>query len=137
MNASEPITQIMTTDIITVSADSKLSEVRQLMADNGIHHMPVMNGRRLLGIISYADILELSFTDFVSDPTIRDEVLDERCTVAELMNSTIITVSDRATIRHAARALSSGRIHSVPVVDGKGHLKGMVTSTDLIRYLLD
>jgi len=81
--------------------------------------------------------MELSFTEFVSDPEHRDVFLDERCTVEALMNKSVITISHDAMVRDAARALASGRIHSVPVVDGKGHLSGIVTSTDLIRYLLD
>ena len=137
MRGNEPVTEIMTTEVITVSIDTRLSEVRRLMAENAIHHMPVVDGRRLMGIISYADILELSFTEFVGDQELRDRFLDERCTVSALMESHVITVSSHASVRDAARALASGRIHSVPVVDGAGHLSGIVTTTDLIRYLLD
>ncbi len=137
MKVSEPITHIMTTDVITVNTSNKLSEVRRLMADNSIHHMPVVDGQRLTGIISYSDILELSFTESVTDPIQRDAFLDDRCTITALMNSDVVTVSNNATLRDAAKALVGGRIHSVPVVDGKGHLSGMITSTDLIRTLLD
>ncbi len=137
MNVNETVTRIMTTELITVSTSNKLSDVRRLMMENAIHHMPVVDGKRLLGIISYSDILELSFTEFVTDDKQRYAFLDDRCTIAALMNSDVVTVSIQSTLRDAARALSSGKIHSVPVVDGKGHLSGMVTSTVLIRTLLD
>ena len=137
MRGQEPVTGIMTTEVITVSIDTRLSEVRRLMGENAIHHLPVVDGRRLMGIISYADILELSYTEFVGDQKLRDQFLDERCTVSALMKSHVITVSSHATVRDAARALANGRIHSVSVVDGAGHLSGIVTTTDLIRYLLD
>jgi CBS domain-containing protein len=136
MKASDPVTLIMTTDLITVGTSSKLSEVRRLMVENSIHHIPVVDGRRLLGIVSYSDILELSYTEYVTDAKQRDAFLDERCTLSALMNSDIVTVSSNATLRDAAKALAGGKIHSVPVVDGKGHLSGLVTSTDLIRTLL-
>ena len=127
----------MATDLITVNTENKVSEVRRLMMENTIHHMPVVDGNKLIGIISYSDILELSFTEFVTDEKQRDAFLDERCTVPALMNSDVVTVSTKATLRDAAKALSSGKIHAVPVVDGKGHLTGIITSTDLVRTLLD
>lgn len=137
MNINDPVSRIMTTDLITVSTSNKLSEVRRLMVQNSIHHVPVLDGRRLQGIVSYSDILELSFTEYVTDEKQRDAFLDERCTLSSLMNVDVVTVSHSASIRDAAKALVSGRIHSVPVVDGKGHLTGIVTSTDLIRYILE
>ena len=137
MKVSEPITHIMTTDVITVNTSNKLSEVRRLMADNSIHHMPVVDGRRLIGIVSYSDILELSYTESVTDPIQRDAFLDDRCTISALMNSDVVTLGNNATLRDAAKALAGGSIHSVPVVDDEGHLIGMITSTDLIRTLLD
>ncbi len=136
MKISDPVTHIMTSDVITVSTGNKLSEVRRLMVHNSIHHVPVVDGRRLVGIVSYSDILELSFTEYVTDAKQRDAFLDERCTLSALMNSDVITVSNSATLRDVAKALAGGNIHSVPVVDGKGHLSGIVTSTDLIRTLL-
>ena len=56
-------------------------------------------------------------------------------TQEELMQKDLVTLPVKSTIAEAAEALSEGTFHALPVVDGGGDLEGLVTSTDLIRYL--
>ena len=53
------------------------------------------------------------------------------------MRTDLVTVSDRATVAEAAQRLSAGGFHSLPIVDQHEHLRGLVTSTDLIEFLLE
>ena len=53
------------------------------------------------------------------------------------METNLHTLPVKSTVEDAARVLSDGGFHSVPVVDDKGNLEGIVTSTDLIRFLRD
>lgn len=66
-----------------------------------------------------------------------DAVLDSQLRLADLMKPAPQTIRETATVRDAAQALAHGEYHSLPVVDGDGRLVGIVTSTDLIRYLLE
>ena len=52
-----PISQIMTSDVITVDADQPLEDCRGLMIDKNIRHLPVCEGKNLLGLLSVRDVL--------------------------------------------------------------------------------
>ncbi len=133
MKRNEPISKIMQKEVITVHKGQMLSEVRALFTEHKIHHLPVVDGNKVIGIISATDIFQVSFGQ--SDKEI-DSTLDHTTSLEEVMNKSPQTISSHDTIRAAAEVLSGGTFHSLPVVDD-GVLVGMVTSTDLIRYLLD
>jgi CBS domain-containing membrane protein len=137
MKRHEPISKIMNTNVITVRHGEPISKVRQLVRDNGVHHIPVVSGDQLLGIISFSDILRLSFGDaFATDERTVDATLDHTVTLESVMIKNPVTLPDTATIRDAADILARGDFHAVPVVNGS-KLVGIVTTTDLIKYLLE
>jgi len=137
MKRNEPIKTIMTPDVTTVNVTQKLSEVRRLLADEEIHHIPVVSGRKLVGIISATDMVRLSFTAYGADERAVDAVLDHEFSIQKVMRTDVVTLKSTETVRDAARHLRAGQFHSLPVVDEEGALVGIVTSTDLIRYLYD
>jgi CBS domain-containing protein len=137
MKRNEPISHIMTADVTTVHLGQKLSEVRSLFAEGKFHHVPVVDGQRLVGILSTTDLIKLSFEAFGQDGRAIDAILDHEFTIAGVMQAAPAVIGDKDTVRQAAEALSGGQFHSLPVVDVEGNLQGIVTSTDLIRYLLD
>lgn len=133
MKKHEPITKIMTSAPYTIHTGMKLSEVRAIFAENPFHHLPVVNGDKLVGVISSTDILRAAFGSSSAEI---DSTLDHTSSIEELMKKRPQTVSTSATIREAAEHLSTGDFHSLPVLD-KEKLAGIVTSTDLIKYLLE
>ncbi len=137
MKRHESISKIMSTNLVTVHHGDPVSKVRQLAAERGVHHIPVVNGDSLVGIISWSDILRVSFGDaFDADQRAVDATLDHTFTIEQLMQKNPVTVEETATVRDAAEILARGEFHSVPVVHGT-KLVGLVTSTDLIKYLLE
>ena len=92
----------------------------------------------LIGVISWSDILRLSFADALgSDDRAVDATLDHSFTLEQVMSADPITISSHhGTVREAAEILAKGKFHALPVVDGK-NLVGLVTSSDLLRYLAD
>lgn len=129
----------MSTGIVTVHHGDPVSKVRQLFKDHGVHHLPVVSGHELLGMISWTDLMRVSFGDaFKTDERAVDAALDHTMKIEDLMKKDIRTIRKTATVRDAAEILCKGEFHSLPVVDADDKtLVGMVTSTDLIRYLLD
>lgn len=138
MKRHEPVSKIMATNLITVHHGDPVSKVRQLIREHGIEHVPVVSGQRLVGIISNSDVLRVSFGDaFQTDERSVDATLDHTMTIEQLMKSNPVAVRENAPIREAAEMLVKGNFHSLPVVSDGQKLVGLVTSTDLIRYLLD
>ena len=133
---NEPLTTIMAVDPVTITPDQTISDVRYLLASERIHHLPVVQGGRLVGMISSTDVMKVSFSLDEDDSASR-KVLDETVSLDDLMATDLVTVSVKGTIRDAASALSAGGFHAVPVVDEGRCLVGIVTSTDVIQYLLD
>lgn len=136
MKRNEPITKIMTREIQTVHTGQKLSEVRRMLASNPYHHVPVVSGDKLIGLISATDMIKLSLAIYGVDERAVDAMLDDQHTIESVMTTELTTISTKDTVRRAAELLGEGRFHSLPVVEGET-LVGLVTSTDVIRYLLD
>jgi len=137
MRRKEPIKNIMSTDPYTVQKGEPLSHVRQLLVEHSyLHHVPILDGKRLVGILSSTDLAALSLEAYGTDPRLSDNLLDTRFKVEGVMHQPIYLSKDE-TVRDAARLLNTGRFHSLPVVDNETdrNLVGIVTSTDLVRFL--
>lgn len=137
MKKNEPITTIMTDQVITVHQGKAVSEARKLMVEHGIHHIPVVSGDTLTGMISANDMLKISFNAYGADQRAVDAYLDAQFSIDDVMTKDLDTLSEKSMIRDAAAILAKASYHSLPVVDADGNLKGIVTSTDLIKYLND
>ena len=137
MKKNESIDKIVTHEVVTVHSGQNVSDVRKLCAQHGFHHVPVVSGKKLIGLISSADILGITVDGVGSDERSMDAYIDHQFSIEKLMTTDLKTLSSNSTIRDAAEALSDGSIHAVPVTGADDELVGLVTSTDLIRFLRD
>jgi CBS domain-containing protein len=123
------IDKVMTSDPATVSPQSSAAEARRLLESNVIHHLPVVEGDRLVGIVSSSDLLKLHLLD--------DKMaIFSRATVDQIMETNVTVLDKNSTLRDAVEKLSIGNFHALPVVDKKRRLLGIVTSTDLLNELI-
>ena len=123
------INKVMTSDPATVSPQSSAAEARRLLESNVIHHLPVVEGNRLVGIVSSSDLLKLHLLD--------DKMaIFTRATVDQIMETNVTVLSKNSTLREAVEKLSMGNFHALPVVDKRRRLLGIVTSTDLLNELI-
>jgi CBS domain-containing protein len=123
--------------MLTVHAAQKVSDVYRLLTENRIHHLPVVNGNELVGLISSTDMMKLSLDAYGTPDSANVEYLDSQFSIEDIMSTELITAKSDDTIRSAAEKLSAGAHHSLPVVNADGKLVGIVTTTDLVNYLLD
>ncbi len=136
MKKREPISAIMTTNVITLNYNDSLETAERLFKKHKIRHIPVINGGTIKGMLSYTDLLRISFADSVEDEGDNvDTVIYDMFTIYQVMTKNLTTVSTDATIKDVAEILASHEFHALPVVN-EGKLMGIVTTTDLIRYLL-
>ncbi|MEP4077065.1 CBS domain-containing protein [Haloferula sp.] len=127
----------MSRHVITLTHGDPISKVRKTFTDSGVGHLPVVNNGNLAGIVSWTDLMRVSFGDAFGESTAAvDATLDHTLTLEDIMESDPVTLDHTATIREAATILAKADFHSLPVIDGN-HLVGIVTSTDLISYLND
>ncbi len=137
MKKNEPIDHVMQNieKLNPVHVDQKLSKVRQLLADQKTHHIPVLSGKKLVGLVSATDMLKMTFTAYGGDDRAFDAYLDHEFKIEDVMTRSLITLTHKHTVRDAAELLGQGTFHALPVVDDDGNCMGMVTSTDLINHL--
>ena len=137
MKRNEAVKTIMTREVVSVQLGEAPSKVRGVLQGGRFHHLPVLDGEKLVGIVSSVDFMKASLSVWGTDERTIDAVLDSQLRLANLMRAEPRTIRETATVRDAAQALAHGEYHSLPVVDVDGKLVGIVTSTDLIRYLLE
>ena len=137
MNNKTPISKIMTTDVVTLSRKDSLDTAEMLFKTHKIRHIPVVKEDIILGMLSYTDLLRISFADAVfEDEESIDTVVYNMFTIEQVMAKKLVSVSSSTTIKEVASILSKKEFHALPVVDNK-KLVGIVTTTDLLNYLLE
>lgn len=136
MKRNVSITKIMTTDVQTVHLGQKLSEVRTTMMAGKFHHVPVVSGKKLLGILSATDLLKASYQVDTDERQV-DAVLDHTVSIENLMQKYPVTLRVNQTVRDAVAIFAEGMFHGLPVIDDEENLVGVVTTTDVIRYMLE
>ncbi|MFM1878088.1 MAG: hypothetical protein RLZZ241_954 [Bacteroidota bacterium] len=131
-----PVSTIMSTQLVVLNTTDSLEKAEQLFSKHHIRHIPVIQGRKILGMLSLTDLLRISFADgaYEEDEDVESLVYD-MFTISQVMAKKIRTVTPDTTIREVAEILSKEEFHALPVVE-LGELVGIVTTTDLIRYLL-
>jgi CBS domain-containing protein len=142
MNAAD----IMTPDVVTVHPDTPLDTLVALMLENRISGVPVVEGDRLVGIVSEGDLLRRAETgterqrshllELVrgTNAMAADYVRTHGRKASEIMTTAVVTVAHDTPLAEIANVLETKRIKRVPVLrDGK--LVGIVSRANLLRAL--
>lgn len=135
MRPEEPVSRIMTEAVVAIEVDRPVSEAVDCFLQYPIHHLPVVQSGRIVGILSSADLMKLDC--FVPrDTADRGRFIDQRVSIRQLMHAPVISLQAHASVGDAARYMMDAGVHAVPVVDGSEHVIGIVTTSDVIQSLL-
>jgi len=130
----EPVKAVMHAPVTYLRPESSLLEARRLMLGKGVKHIPVLEGSKLVGIIAESDIAKaIGLFRKVAKGRHWDAKL-KQFKVSDVMKTQVITAKADTPIGKIAKLMLENRISSVPIVEGE-KLIGIVTKTDLIRYL--
>ena len=136
MKRREPVSHIMTKNVHTVSHSDSLKEVANVFKNGNIHHLPVKKGNEIVGIISSNDINRLTFGKLYDHQEgIENAVLDT-LSIDQVMTHNPLTVNAEDSIKEVAEVFANAKFHAMPVVENS-QLVGIVTTTDLIKYMLE
>ncbi len=137
MKKSTPISEIMTKEVITLNTVDSLDKAEHLFKKHHIRHIPIVNGEEVKGILSYTDLLRISFADSVDeDDDSVETVVYNMFTLEQVMAKNLVSVTSKTTIREVAQLLSKKEFHAIPVIDDK-KLVGIISTTDLLNYMLE
>lgn len=136
MKQRVPVSSIMASDIVKLNITDSLTYAEGLFKKYKIRHLPVVSGNKLVGILSYTDLLKISLAETVGE---NDEIIDmtvyNMFTIEQVMVKDVITIQADENVREAAEILVDKDFRSLPVMEGD-MLVGILTTTDLIKYLL-
>lgn len=137
MMPNMPIAAIMTKKIIALNRTDDLETAEMLFKKHKIRHIPVVHEDSIIGMLSYTDLLRISFADaFNEDENEVDSVVYNMFTIEQVMAKNLVSVNSETPIKEVAKILAKKEFHALPVVDD-GKLVGIVTTTDLIIYMLN
>ena len=122
---NEPLSSIMTRDVITANQNDSLAVARNIFLKNKVHHLPIVEGNSLVGILTTYDLFKLNGASKGKDY--------EDIEIRDVMTKHVATLEPEDKIGTAAELFLENLFHAVPIVKD-GHLKGIVTSFDVIKY---
>ena len=121
----------MTREVAVLSPQTTAAEALGLCRERRIRHLPVMDGGRLVGIVSDRDLR--SAAPALGEPEKASAL--ERIRVSDVMSPDVITAHPDDPVEEAANRMRESRIGSLPVVEG-GELVGILTSSDVMEALV-
>ena len=135
MKKRTPVSKIMTSQLVTVNESNTVSDVVDIFKERNIHHVPVVSGDKLVGLVSKTDIDRISFVTDQQDEKANTAIY-QSLSLDQVMTKNVESIQANDTIKEAAELLARGAYHALPVLE-KDSLQGIVTSTDVINYLLE
>ncbi|RIV69823.1 CBS domain-containing protein [Flagellimonas aequoris] len=136
MKNGVPVSEIMTKKLVTLKTTDDLVTAERLFKKHHIRHIPVVKGDVIKGMLSYTDLLRISFADAIDEhEEYVDTIVYNMFSIPQVMANDVVSVTSKTTIKEVAQLLATNEFHALPVVDD-GKLVGIVTTTDLIKYLL-
>ncbi|KUF45480.1 CBS domain-containing protein [Myroides marinus] len=130
------VSSIMAKEIVKLNLTDSLTNAEKLFKEFKIKHLPVISGGKLVGILSYTDLIRISLAETGGD---NDDIINTTVynmfSIEQVMIKDVVTVQAECSIKVAAEIIIDKGFRSLPVMEGD-ILVGMLTSTDLIKYLI-
>jgi acetoin utilization protein AcuB len=124
--------EIMTRLPVAVSANDSLLELKHIYERQKFHHhILVKEGEKVIGIISLVD-----FMHAIGSAGLNDDDPHYKKKVKDIMSSPVTMLDGNTEIRQALNLFLRNEIHAIPVTEN-GVVNGIVTSTDLLRFLAE
>lgn len=127
----------MRTELVRVSPSDSVRTAWGLLREHHIRHLPVVEGRKLVGIVTDRDI-RLVYPSAITAGQGKQDPHDalEKVSVQEIMTRQVVTVTSETPIADAARLLLERHIGGLPVVKGE-HLVGIITKDDILTAFVE
>lgn len=139
------VDDLMTHFVVTLRPEDTIEDAARMLGQNGIRGAPVVQERKLVGLVSEADLLRafapprgstdvgISALAFLLRGTPPRSV--HSAPVRDVMSEDVVSISLDASVWEAASLLDRHGLRRLPVIDGEGYLIGILTRSDLVRAM--
>lgn len=121
---NEKVETIMIKKLITLAPGDTIAQAKDVLSGKRIHHLPVQDNGKLVGLITTYDLWKSSSEAHVDDNT----------KISDIMSKKVVKISPDDKIGTAAEIFLDNRFHALPVVMEDNTLVGLVTTFDVLRY---
>ena len=126
MGSDTAVERLMTTEIVTVSPDTEITDAAESLLSQKAGSLVALDEQKAVsGILTCTDLAEL-----VAENSVSTEV-----TVADHMTTDVTTISPAASVQDSASKMITHGIQHLPVTDGDGEMVGMLSTTDVTNHL--
>ena len=130
------VSQVMTGQVTIAELSNSIQQVQDLFVQYDMHHIPVVDNDRIIGIISQTDLLKCYDQLLKSGESVNVDTLNSKFTVEEIMTANPISVAPVTSLATASSLMVEHHCPSLPVVD-HGKIVGILTARDLVSYVAD
>lgn len=131
------VAEIMTVKVATAAMDDTLGGIKKIFELKRIHHIPIVENDRLMGIVSDRDIL-INISPYIDTASEDNRALNTLKKKAhQVMTRRVITVSSEDSIDEAAETMLKKKISCLPVLALSGEIMGIITKTDLLKCFVE
>ena len=132
------VKDVMTTRVIWVRKDASFRDLAAALRRHRVSAFPVLgDDDKVIGVVSEADLLAKEALD--GEPGVFAGILHHRdaekargITAGDLMTAAVVAVAPEDTVEHAAQLMYSRKVKRLPVIDGRGHLVGIISRADVL-----
>jgi CBS domain-containing protein len=131
------VEEIMTTDLVTLTASDSIETARQLMAARHIRHIPIVDADHvLIGLVTHRDVLAASLSQLDPVEDAHRTAFEAATPLRDIMTTELDVVSEKMNLREAALRLQAHKYGCLPVVS-QGKLKGIITDSDFVAVAIN
>ena len=134
MTSDYRVRDFMASPATVISKEARLLDAVLLLRNTGIRHLPVVDGDRLVGLITDRDIHRCAPSLLENISPEQYNAVFQRTPLARVMVRDLVTVSPETPLRDAAAILHEHKFGCLPVVED-GLLVGIITITDMLGVL--
>lgn len=135
MNLLDPIEKIMTKDLVTLGPHDNMIKVKKIFTEHTIHHIPIVDNSRLVGMISKSDYLFFVRDHAKNQDSEALEMLRLKTqTIDKVMTKGLATLEPSSRINVALEIFNENLFHAIPIVEDE-KLVGLVSTFDIINHL--
>jgi len=129
------VRDFMTTDLTTLQEDETLLDAALIFARSTLRHIPIVRDNKLVGIVTERDLKHYTPSILSGIPAEQYNRLMETTPLSKIMTRDLVTIRPERSVFEAAQILYDRRIGCLPVV-ADGELKGIITTTDMLKLLV-
>lgn len=127
------VRDLMSTDVVTLHADSQMVDAEELMGFRRLRHLPVVDGKKLVGLVTHRDLFRHYLSTLQGKSWMDHQIEKGRVMVRAIMRDKVRTIGPDEDLKEAARIMHETKHGCLPVIDDAGELVGIITEADFVH----